>query len=146
MTFQSRILCFKIRELNLQALARRWEHSAAARKVFPSGHDLAAALGSQSFAKPEFMGLQNRHDGKYSDAMMKDFRASLRNTQDATHSEAIYSSTQEFIQHKSRNKTYISVEQLHAMELCIYHGIKVQFDGFEGERISMMYRYTASQS
>ena len=69
-TFQRRILCFEIRELNLQALAQRWENSAAACKVFPSGADLAAPLSSQSYAKPEFMGPQNPRDGKHPDAMI----------------------------------------------------------------------------
>jgi hypothetical protein len=41
---------------------------------------------------------------------------------------------------------YISDEQLHAMELCLYHGIKVSVEGLEGERISQMCRYTGSQS
>jgi len=50
------------------------------------------------------------------------------------------------MKHKSRKKTYISDEQLHAMELCIYHGIKVQVEGLEGERISQMCRCTGSQS
>jgi hypothetical protein len=40
---------------------------------------------------------------------------------------------------------YISDEPLHAMELCIYHGIKVQVEGLEGELISQMCRYTGSQ-
>ena len=75
------------------------------------------------------MGPQNRRDGKHPDAMIKDFRALLDNTQDATHRVAIYSGPQEFIKHKSRNKTYISDEQLHAMELCIYQVIKVQVEG-----------------
>jgi len=145
-TFQRRILRFEMRELNLQALAQRWENSAAAYKVLTSGADLAAPLSPQSYAKPEFMGPQNRHDGKHPDAMIKDFRALLDNTQDATHRVAIYSSTREFIKHKSRKKTYISDEQLHAMELCIYHGIKVQVEGLEGERISQMCRCTGSQS
>jgi len=118
-TFHRRILCFEIRALNLQALAQRRENGAATCKVIPSGGDLAAPLSSQSYAKPEFMGPQNRHDGKHSDAMIKDFRALLDNTQDATHRVAIYSGTREFIKHKSCNKTYISDEQLHAMELCI---------------------------
>jgi hypothetical protein len=78
--------------------------------------------------------------------MIKDFRALLDNTQDATHRAAIYSGTGEFIQHKSRNKTYISDEQLHAMELCIYHGINVQVEGLDGERMSQMCRCTESQS
>jgi hypothetical protein len=92
------------------------------------------------------MGPQTRRDGKHPDAMIKDFRTLVDNTQDATHRAAIYSGTQEFIQHQSRNKTYISDEQLHAMELCIYHGIKVQVEGVDGERISQMCRCTGSQS
>jgi len=92
------------------------------------------------------MGPQNRRDGKHPDATIRDFRALLDNTQDATHHVAIYSSTREFINHKSRNKTYISDEQLHPMELCIYHGIKVQVEGLDGERISQMCWGTGSQS
>jgi hypothetical protein len=178
-TFQRRILCFEIRELNLQALAQRWENSAAACKVFPSSADLAAPLSSQSnlqalaqrwensaaafkvfpsgadraaplssqsYAKPEFMGPQNCRDGKHPDAMIKDFRALLDNTQDAMHRAAIYSSTREFLKHRSHNQTYISDEQLHTMELCIYHGIKVQVEGLEGEHISQMCGCTGSQS
>jgi len=136
--FQHRVLCIEIRELNPQALAQRWENSAATCKVLPSGADLAAPLGSQSYAKPEFMGPQNRRDGKHPDAMIKDFRALLENTQDAIHCVAIYSGTQEFIKYKSHNKTYISDEPVHAMELCIYHGIEVQVEGLDGERISQM--------
>jgi len=98
-TFQRRILCFEIRELNLQALAQHRENSAAACKVLPSGADLAAPLGSQSYAKPEFMGPQNCCDKKHPDAMIKDFRALLNNTQDATHRVAIYSGTRKFIKH-----------------------------------------------
>jgi len=145
-TFQGRILCFEMRELNLQALVQRWENSAAACKVLPSGADLAAPLSPKSYAKPQFMGPQNRRDGKHPDAVIKDFRALLDNTHDATHHAAIYSSTWECIKRKSRNKTYISDEQLHAMELCIYHGTKVQVEGLEGERISQMCRWTGSQS
>jgi len=145
-TFQRRILCFEIRELNLQALAQRRENSAAAYKVLPSGADLAAPLASQSYAKPEFMGPQNCHDGKHPDAMIKDFRALLDNTEDTTHRMGIYCGTREFMKHKSRNKTYISDEQPHAVELCIYHGIKVQVEGLDGERISQMCRCTGSQS
>jgi hypothetical protein len=145
-TFQRRILCFEIRELNFQALAQRSENSAATCKVFPSGADLAAPLSSQSYAKPEFMGPQNRRDGQHPDAMIKDFRALLNNKQDATHRVAIYRGTREFIKHKSRNKTYISDDQLNAMELCIYHGIKIQVECLDGERISQMCRCTGSQS
>jgi len=137
-TFQCRILCFEIRELNLQALTQRQEHSAAACKVSPFGADLAAPFGSQSYAKPEFMGPQHRRDGKHPDAMIKDFRELLNNTQDAMHCVAQYSGTRELIKHKSRNKTYMSDEQLHAMELCIYHGIKIQVEGLDGECISQM--------
>jgi len=92
-TFLRRMLCFKIRELNLQALAQRRENSAAACTVLPSGADLATPLGSQSYAKPEFMRPQNCRDGKHPDAMIKDFRALLDNTQDAMHRLAIYSGT-----------------------------------------------------
>jgi hypothetical protein len=145
-TFQRRILCFEIRELNLQAIAQRQENSAASCKVLPSGADLAAHLGSQSYAKPKIMGPQNHRDGNHPDAMIKDFRALLDNTKDAMHRVVIYSGTQQFIKHKSRNKTYISDEQLHAMELCIYHSMKVQFEGLDGECISQMCRCTGSQS
>jgi len=41
---------------------------------------------------------------------------------------------------------YISDEQLYAMDLCLYHGIKLQLEGLEGECISQMYWYTGSQS
>jgi hypothetical protein len=92
------------------------------------------------------MGPQNCHDGKHPDAIIKDFRASLNNRQEAMHRAAIYSATREFLRHKSRNKMYISDEQLHAMELCIYHGINIQVEGLEGERISQMGRCTGSQS
>jgi hypothetical protein len=128
-TFRHRILCFQIRELNLQALAQGRGNSAATCKVLPSSADLAAPLNSQSYAKPEFMAPQNRHDEKHPDAMIKDIRALLHNTGDATHRVTIYTSTQKFLQHKSHNKTYISNEQLHTMELCIYRGIKVQVEG-----------------
>ena len=82
-TFQRRILCLEIRELNFQALAKRRENSVAPCKVLPSGADLAAPLGTQSYAKPEFMGPQNCHDGKHPDVLIKEFRAysTLRKTQ-----------------------------------------------------------------
>jgi len=35
---------------------------------------------------------------------------------------------------------------MHAMEPCIYHGIKVEVEGFDGERISQTCRCTGSQS
>jgi len=137
-TFQRRILCFQIRDLNLQVFAQRQEHSTSAWKVLPSGADLAAPLSSQSYAKPEFMGPQNRGDGKHTDGMIKDFKALLDDTQDATHHVAKYSGRQELIKHKSRNRTYISDDQLCTMELCVYHGINVQVEGLDGECISQM--------
>jgi len=135
-TFECRILCFGISQLNLHALAQRHENSPAACNVLPSGTDLAAPLSSQSYAKSKFIGPQNYCDGKHPEVITKDFQALHDNTQDATHSVAIYSHMQEFVKHKSHNKTYISDEQLHAMELCIYHGNKVQVDGLHGERRS----------
>jgi len=93
----------------------------------------------------EYMRPQNRHDGKHPDAMIKYFRALLDNTEGATHRMAIYSGTRQFIKHKSCNKTYLSDEQLYSMEFCIYHGIKVQVEGLDGERISQMCRCTGSQ-
>jgi hypothetical protein len=91
------------------------------------------------------MGPQNRRDGKYPDAMIRDVRALLDNTQDATHHVAIYSGTWEFIKHKSRNKMYISDKQLRALKLCIYHAIQIQVEGLDDERISQMCRCTGSQ-
>jgi len=82
----------------------------------------------------------------HTDAMIKDFRALLDNMQDTTHRAAIYSGMWEFIKHNSRNKTYILDEQLHAMEVCIYHGINVPVEGLVGERISQMCRCAGSQS
>jgi len=92
------------------------------------------------------MAPQNYHDGKHPDPVIKDFRASLGNTRDATHSLAIYRSTQDYSKHKSHNTTYISDEQLHAMELCIYHRIKVQVEGLDGDCISQICQCTGSQS
>jgi len=116
-TCQRRILCFEIRELTLHALTQRRENSAATWKLLPSGSDLAAPLSSLSYAKPEFMGPQNHHDGKHPDATIKDFEVLLDNTQDTTHHGTIYNGMREFLKHNSRNKMYISDEQLHATEL-----------------------------
>jgi len=145
-TFQCRNLCFEIRELNLQALAQHRENRDATCKVLPSSADLAAPLSSQSYEKPEFMGPQNLHDRKHPDAMIKDFRALLNSTQDTKHRATIYNGTREFLKHKSRKKMYISDEHLHTMELCIYHGIKVQVEGLDGECISQICRCTESQN
>jgi len=86
----------------------------------------------------ESMGPQNHRDGKHADSMIKDFRAFLDNTPDATYRMVIYSGTGQCIKNWSGRKTYISDEQLHAMELCIYHGIKVKVEDLDGERISQM--------
>jgi hypothetical protein len=104
---QRRILCIEIRELNIQSLAQRLENSATACKVFRSDADLAAPLSSQSYVKHQFMGPQNRNDGKHPDAMIKDLGELLNNIQDVTHHVAIFSGTREFVKHKSCNKTYI---------------------------------------
>jgi len=92
------------------------------------------------------MGPQNCRDGKYPDAMIKELRALRDNMQDATHRVTIYNGTRAIIQHKSCKKTYISDEQLHAMELCIFYGINVHVEGIEGECISRICRCTGSQS
>jgi len=81
---------------------------------------------------------QNRRDGQHCDAMIKDCRVRLDNTQDATHRMLLFNGRWEFLKHKSRNKTYISDEQLHTMEFCIHHCIKVQVEGLEDERISQI--------
>jgi hypothetical protein len=78
--------------------------------------------------------------------MIKDFRVLLDNTQDATHRMVILSGMGEFIKHNSCNKTYISDDHLRVMELSIYHGINIQVEGLDGERISLMCRCTGSQS
>ena len=145
-TCQRSILWIEIRELNLRALIQRRENTATTCKVIPPGADLAAPLGSQSYAKPKFMGPHNCRDGMSPDAMMKDFRALVDNTQGTTHRVAIYSGTFKDIKPKSRNKTYISDEQLHAIELSIYHAIQVQIQGLDGEHIAQMCRCTGSQS
>jgi len=92
------------------------------------------------------MAPQNHRDGKHPDAVIKDFRAWLDNTQGATHRVALYNGTWECMKQESHNKTYISDKQLHTMELCIYLGINVQLDGLDGECISQMCRYTGGQS
>jgi len=92
------------------------------------------------------MGPQNRRDGKHPDATFQDFRALLHRMQDATHHMAIFSGTRDFIKHKIHNKTYISDEQLHSLELYIYHGVTVQGEGIDGERIFQMCRCTESLS
>jgi hypothetical protein len=145
-TSQRPILCFGLREHNVQALVQCWENSAAACKVLPSGADPATPLISQSYVKPEFMGPQNHQNGKNPDAMIKDFRRLLDKTYDTMHLVAIYSGTRELIKRKSCNQTYILDQQLHAMEHCICYGIMVHIAGLDGERISRMCQCTASES
>jgi hypothetical protein len=82
---------------------------------------------------------QNHRAGKHPDAIITDFRALLHNSQDATHRVTMCNGTWEFLKSKRRNITNILDEQLHAMELGIYHGIKVQVEGLDGQRISQMY-------
>jgi hypothetical protein len=145
-TTQNRILCDEVSELNLQAFGQLRENSAAPCKALPSSADLAALLTPQSYAKPELMGPQNRRDRKHPDTMIKDFTALLDYMQDATHRVAITCGTRAFIKHKSGYKTYISDEQLHTIERCIYHGIEVQVEGLDGEHISQMCRCTGRQT
>jgi hypothetical protein len=80
LTFHCRILCFEIRELNLQALSQRWENYLATCKVLPSGTDLAACLGSQSYGKTELMRPQTLLDRMHPDGMIKDLRVLINNT------------------------------------------------------------------
>jgi len=49
-TFQRHIHCLEMTELNLEALAQCRENSPAACNFLPSDADVAAPLGSQSFA------------------------------------------------------------------------------------------------
>jgi len=51
-TFPHRILCFEIRELNLQALTQRQENSTAACKVVPAGASLAAPWAPNHMQSP----------------------------------------------------------------------------------------------
>jgi hypothetical protein len=78
--------------------------------------------------------------------MINDFGALLDKTQQSTHRVPIFNGMREFLKHKSRNKAYISNDQLHPMELSIYHGIKVQVEGLDGEHIAQICRFTRSQS
>jgi hypothetical protein len=71
--------------------------------------------------------------------MIKDFRALLDNTPDATNRVALYSHMEEFINYKGPNMVYIWDEQLDAMERYIYHVMKHQVEGLNGECISRMY-------
>jgi hypothetical protein len=115
-----------------------WENHAAVTKVRTSGANLGVPLSSQSYAKPHFTGLHNSHDGMHPDAMLNDFRALVDNTQDTMHHLAIFTGMQECFKHKNRDMPYILNDQQNAMELCIYHPIKVHVQGAKGEHISRM--------
>ena len=91
------------------------------------------------------MGPHNSHDGKHPDTMIKDVRALLDITQEATHRMAMNCGTWEVMKCKCCNKTYSWDEQLHRKELCISCGSKLEVLGLEGERISQMCRCTESQ-
>jgi hypothetical protein len=91
--------------------------SAGTCNALSSSANLAAPMSSQSYAKPEFAGPQIYLDEMHSDAMIKDFKASLFNTQDAMHYMKIRNSMWECMKHRSCNKTYISNEQPHTIEL-----------------------------
>ena len=93
-TFPCCILCFEIRELNVQRLAQRRENSADSGKVLLSGADLATPQSPQPYGKPEFIGLQNRSDGPNADARILDFRALLDMMLGTTHHAAVYSRKQ----------------------------------------------------
>jgi len=128
-TFQHGILCFQIRGNNLQALVQHQENSTAPCKCLLSHADQASALSSQSYTKLEFMGPQHCCDGKYPDVMIKDFRALVDTMQDTTQHVTIYNGMRDMIKHESRTMPYVSDEQLHAKELCIYHGFKLLVGG-----------------
>jgi len=145
-TLQRRILCFERRELNLQALAQRRGHSMAACDVLLSGADLPPALRSQSYPKCKCMGPQHCHDWKHLDSMIK---TSVQSSTIHKMQRTMWQYTaalKKFIKHESRNMMYISDRQLNAMELFIHHGIELQVEGWDGERISQMCRCTATQS
>jgi hypothetical protein len=108
---------------SVRPVAQDRESSAPTCKVLHFGADLPTPLSPQSYAKPEFMRCENRRPGKHPDGKIKDRGALPNNMQDPTHRAAIYSGTREFIKHRSRNKTYISNEQLQAMGLGIDRGI-----------------------
>jgi len=129
-TLQHHICCFEIRDLHLQSPAQSWEHWAAACKFVPSGAHLAAPRSSKSYAKPQFMGPQNSHDGKHSDAMIPDFSALLDNTQDGMHPMAIYNGKRKFFKHKSCKKNiYIgwTIACIGALYLPWYSGSSWEF-------------------
>jgi len=58
---------------------------------------------------------------------------------------ALYSGTQDYIKLNCVNKTYVSDDPLHAIEQWIYHAIKFQAEGFEGEHIFQMCQGSRSQ-
>ena len=145
-TLEHHIHCFEIRELNLQVVTQSEENYIAACTVLPSGTDVAAPLSVQFCAKHEFMQHPTCWDRKHPAVMITDFRALLENTRHATHSEAMESVIWQFMKQKRCTKTYILNEQLHAVELCIYHSLTVHVKDLAGERLSQMCRWTGSKS
>jgi hypothetical protein len=103
-------------------------------------------LISQYDVKSKFMGPQNHHEGNHPDAMIKDLRALLNNAPYAMQHMVKFCGPRKFINDKSRNNAYISDEQLQALELCVYHGIKVAVEGLDGECTSPMCQCTGSLS
>jgi hypothetical protein len=62
-TLQRSILCFKIREANLEFLAEHQEIGPTTSKILPSGADLTATQSSQSDSQGTLLGHPNFHDG-----------------------------------------------------------------------------------
>ena len=77
--------------------------------------------------------------------MINDFRTLLDDTQDETHCVALYRGMRDCMKHMSCNTTSISDEQLHAIEIFIYHCIVVEVERLEGEHISQICRCTGNQ-
>lgn len=92
-SFQHDIHCSGFKVHNVQVLSEHRENSTATCEVLFSVADQAALLRSASYAKPEFMGPQNCHEGNHHDAAIKDFRALINNGQDMTHHVAIFNGT-----------------------------------------------------
>lgn len=102
MTYQSRILCFEITQLNHPALPLHQGPSAVPCEVLPSGAGVAALPGCESYTRAEFMGIQNCRNGKHLDAKINNFRVLLSTTQDTTHRIAWYNGRWELPTHKYR--------------------------------------------
>jgi hypothetical protein len=137
-TFQRRILCFGIRELNILALARRRERDAKNEEEPPPPL-------SPPYTKPRFIGPQAQKGKDDGDALIKDFGALLDSTEDPSQREALYNGVREIIKQRSSNGTYLSDDQLLAVELCVYHGVKVEVEDLNGDRQFQICRCTGNQ-